>query len=420
MEDLELTGEHEISDLLGREEFQKIQDMFAQALDLGFIAVDFRGHPIIKYSGFTEFCNKLRKDEKCRDMCYKCDAHGGLHGAITGKPYIYKCHAGLVDFAVPLILHGKYMGAIMGGQVQLIDPPDDLVPILPQSTKWDDKPELIEAASKLHRVSYQRLLASVNMIQELVQSMLEEGYRKVSEKELERKELELQQEKAARITLEAAMEGRMFSFLNEYISEDYIFSMLNIVSRLAYREKAEQTERAVCEFADMMRYISENKNTSFVTLGEEIDYIRSFLQLQSWRLDGSVSFTVEAPQTLRGMPCPFMLLQPIVETSLIRAAQSGMIHGELSVLVEADAQSLTICISDNGRGISDAEIARLLEGKSLPGDMNEWKQISNINNRLRKLFGLEYGLSVQSIEGGIKGTSVRIHLPVKNSEMLER
>ena len=113
-----LEGSKRISDFIDVEQLQAIQDNCSKAMGLAFVTVDYRGRPITKYSGFTPHCKLGREIQGFSEMCEQCDAHGGLHSAITGQPYIYRCHADLVDFAVPLIFNGSYMGAVMGGQVR--------------------------------------------------------------------------------------------------------------------------------------------------------------------------------------------------------------------------------------------------------------------------------------------------------------
>ena len=98
-----------VSDFIDLDLLQSIQDNCSKAMGLAFITVDYKGIPITKYSGFTSHCVLGRQEKGFAEMCEQCDAHGGLHAAITGQPYIYRCHANLVDFAVPLIVNGSYM-----------------------------------------------------------------------------------------------------------------------------------------------------------------------------------------------------------------------------------------------------------------------------------------------------------------------
>jgi ligand-binding sensor protein/AraC-like DNA-binding protein len=99
--------------------FQKIQDAMAIATGLAFITVDYKGCPITSHSSCSEFCTIMRSSSTQRELCERCDSRGGLEAARTQSPYIYLCHAGLVDFAVPIIHEGNYLGAVLGGQVLL-------------------------------------------------------------------------------------------------------------------------------------------------------------------------------------------------------------------------------------------------------------------------------------------------------------
>lgn len=98
---------------------QEIQDNFAAETGLAMITVDSTGSPVTQASQFSELCKLLRKDPKVRKMCHSCDAHGGFQSAIEGRPVIYQCHAGLVDFSVAITRGSQFLGAVMAGQVLL-------------------------------------------------------------------------------------------------------------------------------------------------------------------------------------------------------------------------------------------------------------------------------------------------------------
>jgi AraC-like DNA-binding protein len=61
----------------------------------------------------------MRSDPVRNKLCHGCDAHGGLQSLIEGTPQVYRCHAGLVDFSVPVTEGDKYVGAILCGQVRV-------------------------------------------------------------------------------------------------------------------------------------------------------------------------------------------------------------------------------------------------------------------------------------------------------------
>lgn len=163
-----------LSDFIDLDLLQNIQDNCSKAMGLAFITVDYKGIPITKYSGFTSHCMLGRQAKGFAEMCEQCDAHGGLHAAITGQPYIYRCHADLVDFAVPLIVNGSYMGAVLGGQVRLQEESErELEHILPQRPNWKRDKEWEEAYQKLEVVTYEKVEASVKLLRDIIVTFVE-------------------------------------------------------------------------------------------------------------------------------------------------------------------------------------------------------------------------------------------------------
>lgn len=108
----------DIYQIFNPDKFQKVQDDISMASELAIITVDYKGVPITAHSNCSEFCKKVRSSQY-GVYCEKCDSHGGLEAARIGKPFIYLCHAGLIDFAIPIIVDGLYLGALMAGQVLL-------------------------------------------------------------------------------------------------------------------------------------------------------------------------------------------------------------------------------------------------------------------------------------------------------------
>ncbi|VBB06763.1 Hypothetical protein LUCI_1999 [Lucifera butyrica] len=114
-----------LQDIIDLQFLQEFQDSFAESLGLASITVDRNGAPVTQPSEFTKFCmNFTRGSERGLKRCMECDRKGGEESARTGKPAVYECHAGLVDFGAPIMLEGRQIGSILGGQV-LTEPPDE-------------------------------------------------------------------------------------------------------------------------------------------------------------------------------------------------------------------------------------------------------------------------------------------------------
>lgn len=119
LDDLKLT------DLIDVKTLQDIQDGFSNATGMAALTTDENGVAVTRGSNFTDFCMELtRKSRTGCQRCENCDKQGGEDTMRTGRAATYRCHAGLVDFAAPIMLNGKFIGSFIGGQV-LPEPADE-------------------------------------------------------------------------------------------------------------------------------------------------------------------------------------------------------------------------------------------------------------------------------------------------------
>lgn len=106
----------DIRDFVDLKKLQELQDKFSDATGLAAIACDDKGEYITEGSNFTDFCMKhTRGSAEGNHRCVKNDTEG------TGT---YFCHAGLMDFNVPIIINGQKLGNVIGGQI-LPNEPDE-------------------------------------------------------------------------------------------------------------------------------------------------------------------------------------------------------------------------------------------------------------------------------------------------------
>ena len=400
-------GEKEnLAAFLNLERLQSLQDNLAQALDLAFVTVDYRGRPVTRCSGFTGFCDSMRQSEKYASLCSQCYAHGGLHATMAGQPYIYRCHCGLVEFAVPLMVDGTYMGSVMGGQCELEGKNPDLPPVLPQRTAWEQKPELVKLRGDVHKTTYEKLEAGVRLLQDILrQNLEEERFRRIRE-ELARKNQELLEEKAARVNRELAIqEEEDTGEFAKRLDSEHLFFMLNVISRLAYLEKAPETERTACDFAAMMRYVLENGEYNCVTLGEELDYIDYYLQIQKRRLEGRLHYEIRVPDKYYSSLCPFMLLHPLVKNTVKHVLDSSR-HGGCLIIEGREEQGLLVLtIQCDCPNLTPQMLEQ--DGK------RQGRTIFKIDQSLKNAFGQSCGVVAKTKENGQPGTEIKIRLPLQ-------
>ncbi|HHV13495.1 MAG TPA: AraC family transcriptional regulator [Clostridiales bacterium] len=158
----------EIDQIVNPKKFQLIQDDIALATDLAIITVDYMGKPLTKHSNCSEFCQNVRSS-KYGNYCEKCDSHGGLEAARNRKPFIYLCHAGVVDFAIPIIVNDLYLGAFMAGQVILSQldsqyAPERILHNVNQSFDPMTDAAFQESYAKLPVMRLDKIIALANML----------------------------------------------------------------------------------------------------------------------------------------------------------------------------------------------------------------------------------------------------------------
>jgi len=403
--------ENRLSEFLNMERLQELQDNLAKALDMAFITVDYRGRPVTRASGFTAFCSCVGNRDSCRELCGRCYAHAGLHATMAGKPYICRCHAGLVEFAVPLMVDGKYMGSVMGGQCDLTGQGPDLEPVLPQRTLWEEDPELAGHRGSVYVASYEKLEATVQLVQEVLRNLLEEERNRLVLQALEQKDRELLEEKAARVNLELAGKGKDSDTFPEFLDITQLFGMLNVISRLAFLEKAEETERTACDFAAMTRYALENGEYNLVTLGEELEYIDYYLQIQRRRAEGRLHYEISVPELFYSALCPFMLLHPLVENTVKYVLDNSREGGSLTIRAREQGDWLVVAICCACVGLSGQRIglALDLEGK------RQGSPLDRLDRSLKNLFGQNCGVAPGDREDGQSGREIQIRLPLNGA-----
>lgn len=174
----------EIGDIIDLDFLQKIQDNFAKSVGVAAIASDDTGKPVVKESEFTDFCMKLTRG--CRignERCQECDKNGGMESYRKGRPVVYQCHAGLVDFAAPILLKGRVIGNMLGGQVLTEKPDENKFKKMAEEIGVDPE-EYIKALRKVKIVERDKVEAAANVLYMISNILSKLGYNQYQLKNL--------------------------------------------------------------------------------------------------------------------------------------------------------------------------------------------------------------------------------------------
>ena len=165
-----------LKQFLDLDKLQHIQDQFSDATGLAAIAVDGDGSYITEGSNFTDFCMKYTRgcDEGLR-RCVKCDTE------CTGT---YYCHAGLMDFAAPIIVNGEQLGSIIGGQVLPEVPDPDKFRAIARDLGINED-DYVRALDQVPIRTEKQIRAAADLLGRVVNELVNLEYlQKVSEKKV--------------------------------------------------------------------------------------------------------------------------------------------------------------------------------------------------------------------------------------------
>lgn len=196
------------------------------------------------------------------------------------------------------------------------------------------------------------------------------------------------------------------------------------------QEVADMTE----SLATFFRY-TITKVENLVSVEDELQNCETYFSIQQYRFGERLKLEIrcapEEREEIYRCRLPKLTMQPILENSIIHGTELKVGTGHLTIYLERTEKRLLIRISDDGLGMDEETLAKInqrmgkgnfdiaLQEKEKGGGL----ALANVNNRIRLLFGEEYGLHVFSIPGA--GTDVEITLPaistdreVHNSEVL--
>ena len=209
---------------------------------------------------------------------------------------------------------------------------------------------------------------------------------------------------------EVLQKQAQFDALNHQIRPHFLFNTLNTIILLIKMGKNDETVTAVGQLATILRgMINADK---FVSLKEEINICKCYIELQLLRHD-TLQYEITASEAA-DMDCliPAMTIQPVVENCFIHAFENKNEDISLSVDISVEKENLVIEVTDNGDGMSAKQLEEVR--KKLQDNDSSNVGLSNINNRLKLIYGPEYGISIDA-EYGL-GTIVTITMPHRSMQ----
>jgi hypothetical protein len=162
--------------------------------------------------------------------------------------------------------------------------------------------------------------------------------------------------------------------LKAQINPHFLYNALNSLAHLTHNNP-DLAEAATLNLASVFRYALNASKRESVTLGEEVDFLKSYLLVEQARFEERLQFEIDIPENLLECQIPPMIIQPLVENAVKHGITEKTEGGKVVIKAQLNGGSLKICVTDNGVGF---ENSRFHSGHNGVG-------LENVRSRIKAL-----------------------------------
>ncbi|MCS0599647.1 histidine kinase [Streptomyces sp. LP11] len=192
--------------------------------------------------------------------------------------------------------------------------------------------------------------------------------------------------------------------LRAQISPHFIYNSLASIASFV-RTDPERARELLQEFADFTRY-SFRRDGDFTTLAEELRSIEQYLELARARFGPRLRVTLRVAPEVLPVTLPFLCLQPLVENALKHGLEETVERSTVTIAAEDEGTEARVVVEDNGVGMEPERLRAILRGTAGPAT---GIGLSNVDRRLRQVYGDAYGLVIETGVGA--GTKITVRVP---------
>ncbi len=214
------------------------------------------------------------------------------------------------------------------------------------------------------------------------------------------------------------LKDAQLKYLQAQINPHFLFNTLNAGAQLAMMEGADKTCQFIENMAEFFRFNMKSFDQDS-TLWEELKLVDNYIYILNVRFSGGINFYKEIDETILDVRVPSMILQPVVENAVNYGIRDIEYEGEIRLSVYLEDDFIIITITDNGAGMEQSTIDRVMRTKinveTLPSEVSITKDsngigLGNVINRLRLYYDMEDIFTISS-DGQNQGTRVTIRIP---------
>ena len=217
----------------------------------------------------------------------------------------------------------------------------------------------------------------------------------------ERCERDLHEQEMLKLATEAELRA-----LRAQVNPHFLFNALTTIGYLI-QTAPDRALQTLLRLTALLRGVLRKGDGEFCTLGEEIELVEAYLDIERARFEDRLRVLLDVPSELHRLRVPALLLQPLVENAIKHGIAPLRAGGEVVVLARLvnGGEQLQLRVSDTGQGASEQALAH---------GRNQGVGLANVEQRLKRHFGVAATFSVRSAPG--VGTTVELTLPVNAAQ----
>ena len=393
-----------LTDLIDVETLRLIQDSFSSMAGIASLITDKDGLAITEGSHYSEFCAKyVRATEKGRKRCEACNRISAEKTEKDGTPCAYHCHAGLVDFAVPIMVSGHKVGCFLGGQMLTEAPDEDKIRQVALEIGADPE-ELMTAARKVSILKEEDIKSKVAALSTIANILSDLAFNK---HQLNIKNMELMKSSNLKSDFLANMSHEIRTPMNAIIgmaemalreelppmAKEYVGqikasgqTLLTIINDILDFSKIESGMMTINEAEyEPMSVVNDVANIIMTRIGSK-------------ELELTVDVDPNLPHELYGDNIRIKQIMINLANNAIKFTKMGNVHLQVDFRQTGkDMLDLYIAVSDTGSGIREGDIDKLFQS---------FQQLDSKRNR--NIEGTGLGLAIRKQLVSLMNGSIQV------------
>lgn len=229
--------------------------------------------------------------------------------------------------------------------------------------------------------------------------------------------LQIEEQNDQLMRLENQATQAQLAMLRYQLNPHFLFNTLNSISTLVLLKQTEPANAMLSRLSSFLRYTLVNEPTGRVTVAQEIDTLKLYLDIERMRFEERLRTDFRIEAAAEPALLPSLLLQPLVENAIKYAVSPQETGAEITIAAQLVGQNLRITVSDTGPGLQNGAPGNRLSGVSFDGgeQVSTGVGLANIRDRLGQAYGEAHRFeTLEPTEGGF---AVLIEIPFERREL---